>query len=96
MKSKFEKECDNICSARRCLNFKGFSCDIKDCLNTYCPLNKNWEESGTGYLFQDKEMIISELTKSISEKNKEFQLLKKEIYRDKENLDKLRGNYKGK
>jgi len=26
--------------ARQCLNFKGFECDNIECLNIYCPLNK--------------------------------------------------------
>lgn len=29
--------------ARKCLNFKGYYCDDKDCLNKRCPLNKFWE-----------------------------------------------------
>jgi len=28
--------------ARQCLNFKGFKCDNKNCLNIVCPLNKKW------------------------------------------------------
>lgn len=27
-------------TAKQCLNFKGFHCDNKDCLNGSCPLNK--------------------------------------------------------
>ena len=35
---------DKLHLARQCLNFKGFTCENKNCLNTYCPLNVNFEK----------------------------------------------------
>ena len=29
--------------ARQCLDYKGLSCDNKDCTNEDCPLNKKWD-----------------------------------------------------
>ena len=40
-----KKGCDKE-TAKRCLNFKGFYCDNKDCLNKECPLCSECEEVG--------------------------------------------------
>ncbi len=38
------KELDeDIKTVRRCLKFKGFHCENKECSNIVCPLNKWWE-----------------------------------------------------
>ena len=29
--------------ARQCLDFRGLTCDNKNCLNESCPLNKKWD-----------------------------------------------------
>jgi len=41
-KLEFSKE--DILTARRCLLFKGFRCNNKNCLNKACPLNSCWED----------------------------------------------------
>jgi len=45
IKEQAKKEIlDKLHLARQCLNFKGFTCENKNCLNTYCPLNVNFEK----------------------------------------------------
>ncbi len=41
---KIKQILDKLHLARQCLNFKGFTCENKNCLNTYCPLNVNFEK----------------------------------------------------
>ena len=41
MKLEFSKE--DILTARRCLLFKGFRCNNKNCSNKACPLNSYWK-----------------------------------------------------
>ncbi len=36
---------EDIKTARRCLEFKGFHCENKECSNLTCPLNKWWDEN---------------------------------------------------
>ena len=36
---------ERICTAKQCLNFKGFSCTNNDCTNIACPLNKKWRKA---------------------------------------------------
>ena len=35
----------DIITARQCLEFKGYVCENRDCLNDDCPLNKKWGNS---------------------------------------------------
>jgi len=53
LEQEIEKD---IKTARRCMTtFKGFSCDNKDCLNIFCPLNSKWVLSKIKELEKDED-----------------------------------------
>jgi len=61
---------EDILTARRCLLFKGFRCDNKDCLNKACPLNSYWEKTDENGMNLTKK-DIQDLIELVNEKIKE-------------------------